>query len=47
MLFFNVYFSWDKVNKTWTVTHKLRPLVILINYTKHGQVRFRTTSFAG
>jgi len=47
MVSFYVYFSWDKVNKTWAMTQKLRPLVISINYTKNGQVRFRTTSFAG
>ena len=38
---------WNEMNKTWAMTHLLRPLVITVNYTKDGQVHFRTTGFAG
>lgn len=40
-------FRWNEMNKTWAMTHLLRPLVITVNYTKMGQVHFRTTGFAG
>ncbi|CAF4199013.1 unnamed protein product, partial [Adineta steineri] len=44
---FGLLLGWDKVNKSWILTNKLRPLVIAINYTKNGEIRFQTISFAG
>ncbi|CAF2405510.1 unnamed protein product [Rotaria sp. Silwood2] len=39
--------GWDKINHTWTLTEKLRPLMVQINYTQNGQVLFKTTTFLG
>ncbi|CAF1133948.1 unnamed protein product [Rotaria magnacalcarata] len=40
-------FGWDKINHTWGLTEKLRPLMVQINYTQNGQVLFKTTTFLG
>ncbi|CAF1466678.1 unnamed protein product [Adineta ricciae] len=39
--------GWDKINHTWALTEKLRPVMVQINYTKNGQVLFKTTTFLG
>jgi len=44
---FGGVFGWDKINHTWGLVEKLRPLMAQINYTQNGQVLFRTTSFIG
>jgi len=44
---FGLLMGWDKINHTWTLSEKLRPLMAQVNYTKNGQVLFRTTSFIG
>ncbi|CAF1491423.1 unnamed protein product [Rotaria sordida] len=34
-------------NNTWILTEKLRTLITQINFTRNGEVLFKTTSFAG
>ncbi|CAF1173525.1 unnamed protein product [Rotaria sordida] len=38
---------WDMSNNTWILTEKLRTLITQINFTRNGEVLFKTTSFAG
>ncbi len=42
-----IYSSWDMLNNTWELSEKLRPLITQVNFTRNGQVVFKTTSFAG
>ena len=35
------------MNHTWTLTEKLRPLMVQINYTQNGELLFKTTTFLG
>ncbi|CAF0930105.1 unnamed protein product [Rotaria sp. Silwood1] len=44
---FGLLLGWDMLNNTWTLSEKLRPLITQVNFTRNGQVLFRTTSFAG
>ncbi|CAF1667380.1 unnamed protein product [Adineta ricciae] len=44
---FGYLLGWDRTKNTWALLSKLRPLVISVNYTKHGQVHYRSISFAG
>ncbi|CAF4101124.1 unnamed protein product, partial [Rotaria sordida] len=44
---FGVFFGWDMLNNSWILTEKLRTLIIQINFTRNGEVLFKTTNFAG
>jgi acid ceramidase len=46
-LCFHVWSRWDMPNNTWILTEKLRTLIIQINFTRNGEVLFKTTNFAG
>lgn len=44
---FGLFMGWDRQNKTWTLTEKLKPLVVNINFERKNQTVFKSTSFAG
>jgi len=44
---FGAFVGWDMSNNTWILTEKLRTLIAQINFTRNGEVVFRTTNFAG
>lgn len=39
--------SWDKKNQTWTITEKLKPLVVNVDFKRNNRTVFKSTSFAG
>ncbi|CAF4624720.1 unnamed protein product [Rotaria sp. Silwood1] len=44
---FGVFVGWDMSNNTWILTEKLRTLIAQINFTRNGEVLYKTTTFAG
>lgn len=39
--------SWDRKNQTWTLTEKLKPLVVNVDLKRNNRTVFKSTSFAG
>lgn len=39
--------SWDVKNKSWTISEKLKPLVVNLDFKKNNQTVFKSTNFAG
>lgn len=39
--------SWDQKNQTWTLTEKLKPLVVNVDIKRNNRTVFKSTSFAG
>jgi acid ceramidase len=44
---FGAFLGWDLVNDTWIVAELLRPLIININFTRGGQLQYRSVTFVG
>ncbi|CAF0760601.1 unnamed protein product [Brachionus calyciflorus] len=44
---FGLFLGWDVQNDTWMVSQLLRPLIINVNYTKGGQLQYKTVTFVG
>uniref|UniRef100_H2LVM1 Acid ceramidase n=1 Tax=Oryzias latipes TaxID=8090 RepID=H2LVM1_ORYLA len=38
---------WDVKNKSWTISEKLKPLVVNLDFKKNNQTVFKSTNFAG
>uniref|UniRef100_A0A4W4H394 Acid ceramidase n=1 Tax=Electrophorus electricus TaxID=8005 RepID=A0A4W4H394_ELEEL len=44
---FGLFLGWDQKNQTWTLTEKLKLLVVNIDFSQNNRTLFRSTSFAG
>ncbi|XP_077092187.1 N-acylsphingosine amidohydrolase (acid ceramidase) 1a isoform X3 [Siphateles boraxobius] len=44
---FGLFMGWDRQNKTWTLTEKLKPLVVNVNFERNNKTVFKSTNFAG
>ncbi|GAA6068165.1 N-acylsphingosine amidohydrolase (acid ceramidase) 1a [Tachysurus ichikawai] len=44
---FGLFMGWDKKNQTWTLTEKLKPLVVNVDMKRNNRTLFKSTSFAG
>uniref|UniRef100_A0A671LJ48 Acid ceramidase n=1 Tax=Sinocyclocheilus anshuiensis TaxID=1608454 RepID=A0A671LJ48_9TELE len=44
---FGLFMGWDRQNKTWTLTEKLKPLVVNVNFQRDNKTVFKSTNFAG
>lgn len=44
---FGLFMGWDRQNKTWTLTEKLKPLVLNVNFQRGNKTVFKSTNFAG
>ncbi|KAI8799042.1 acid ceramidase-like [Biomphalaria glabrata] len=44
---FGLFFGWDIKNKTWEMTEKLRPLIVMLDWRRNGQTVFKSVSYAG
>ncbi|XP_066505397.1 N-acylsphingosine amidohydrolase (acid ceramidase) 1a isoform X1 [Hoplias malabaricus] len=44
---FGLFMGWDKKNQTWTITEKLKPLVVNVDFHRKNRTVFKSTSFAG
>ncbi|KAH9491918.1 Acid ceramidase [Bulinus truncatus] len=44
---FGLFFGWDVKNKTWTMTEKLRPLIVNLDWQQNGKTLFRSVNYAG
>ena len=44
---FGLFLGWDLKNDTWLLSELLRPLIINVNYTKLGQLKYKTVTFVG
>uniref|UniRef100_A0AAY4E7J4 Acid ceramidase n=1 Tax=Denticeps clupeoides TaxID=299321 RepID=A0AAY4E7J4_9TELE len=44
---FGFLMGWDRQNKSWTITEKLKPLVVNVDFQRNNQTVFKSTSFAG
>ncbi|KAJ8271748.1 hypothetical protein COCON_G00106070 [Conger conger] len=44
---FGLFMGWDLKNKSWTITEKLKPLVVNVDFTRNNRTVFKSTNFAG
>uniref|UniRef100_A0A671NPF1 Acid ceramidase n=1 Tax=Sinocyclocheilus anshuiensis TaxID=1608454 RepID=A0A671NPF1_9TELE len=44
---FGLFMGWDRQNKTWTLTEKLKPLVVNVNFQRGNKTVFKSTNLAG
>uniref|UniRef100_A0A8C7YYK3 Acid ceramidase n=1 Tax=Oryzias sinensis TaxID=183150 RepID=A0A8C7YYK3_9TELE len=44
---FGLFLGWDVKNKSWTISEKLKPLVVNLDFKKNNQTVFKSTNFAG
>uniref|UniRef100_UPI003AAD6DAD acid ceramidase n=1 Tax=Centroberyx gerrardi TaxID=166262 RepID=UPI003AAD6DAD len=44
---FGLFLGWDMKNKSWTVSEKLKPLIVNIDFQRNNQTVFKSTNFAG
>jgi len=44
---FGLFIGWDIRNKTWSVTEKLRPLIVNLDWQRGGQTVFKSVNYAG
>lgn len=44
---FGLFLGWDKLNKTWALAEKLRPLLFNANIVRGGKTLYNATYFAG
>ncbi|CAL1548652.1 unnamed protein product [Lymnaea stagnalis] len=44
---FGLLFGWDVSNKTWTVTERLRPLIVNLDWQRGGETVFKSVNYAG
>ncbi|KAG7329240.1 hypothetical protein KOW79_007414 [Hemibagrus wyckioides] len=44
---FGLFMGWDRKNQTWTITEKLKPLVVNVDFKRNNRTVFKSTSFVG
>jgi acid ceramidase len=44
---FGLFLGWDTKNDTWLLSELLRPLIINVNYTRSGVLKYKTVTFVG
>uniref|UniRef100_A0A7N6BF93 Acid ceramidase n=1 Tax=Anabas testudineus TaxID=64144 RepID=A0A7N6BF93_ANATE len=44
---FGLFLGWDVKNKSWTISEKLKPLVVNLDFKRKNQTVFKSTNFAG
>lgn len=44
---FGLFMGWDVKNKSWTVSEKLKPLVVNLDFRRNNKTVFKSTNFAG
>ncbi|KAG7458661.1 hypothetical protein MATL_G00222930 [Megalops atlanticus] len=44
---FGLFMGWDTKNKSWTITEKLKPLVVNVDFRRNNHTVFKSTNFAG
>ncbi|XP_017559592.1 N-acylsphingosine amidohydrolase (acid ceramidase) 1a isoform X1 [Pygocentrus nattereri] len=44
---FGLFMGWDRKTHTWTITEKLKPLVVNVDFKRNNKTVFKSTSFAG
>uniref|UniRef100_A0A8C1QE07 Acid ceramidase n=1 Tax=Cyprinus carpio TaxID=7962 RepID=A0A8C1QE07_CYPCA len=44
---FGLFMGWDRHNKTWTLTEKLKPLLVNVNFQRGHKTVFKSTNLAG
>ncbi|XP_036372807.1 N-acylsphingosine amidohydrolase (acid ceramidase) 1b [Megalops cyprinoides] len=44
---FGLFMGWDMKNKSWTITEKLKPLVVNVDFRRNNHTVFKSTNFAG
>ncbi|XP_037546396.1 acid ceramidase [Nematolebias whitei] len=44
---FGLFMGWDEKNKSWTISEKLKPLVVNLDFKRNQQTVFKSTNFAG
>ncbi|XP_072240939.1 acid ceramidase [Leuresthes tenuis] len=44
---FGLFMGWDIKNKSWTISEKLKPLVVNLDFRRKNQTVFKSTNFAG
>uniref|UniRef100_A0A3B3B8Q2 Acid ceramidase n=1 Tax=Oryzias melastigma TaxID=30732 RepID=A0A3B3B8Q2_ORYME len=44
---FGLFLGWDVKNKSWTISEKLKPLVVNLDFKKNNKTVFKSTNFAG
>lgn len=44
---FGLFLGWDLKNDTWLLSEYLRPIIINVNYTRSGVVKYKTVTFVG
>ncbi|KAG9272608.1 acid ceramidase [Astyanax mexicanus] len=44
---FGLFMGWDIKNQTWTLTEKLKPLVVNVDFQRKSRTVFKSTGFAG
>ncbi|KAJ8383476.1 hypothetical protein AAFF_G00220720 [Aldrovandia affinis] len=44
---FGLFMGWDLKNRSWTITEKLKPLVVNLDFRRNNRTVFKSTNFAG
>uniref|UniRef100_A0A3P8RTR5 Acid ceramidase n=1 Tax=Amphiprion percula TaxID=161767 RepID=A0A3P8RTR5_AMPPE len=44
---FGLFLGWDVKNKSWSISEKLKPLVVNLDFKRNNQTVFKSTNFAG
>uniref|UniRef100_A0A3B5Q4Q4 Acid ceramidase n=1 Tax=Xiphophorus maculatus TaxID=8083 RepID=A0A3B5Q4Q4_XIPMA len=44
---FGLFLGWDVKNKSWTISEKLKPLVVNLDFRRSNKTVFKSTNFAG
>lgn len=44
---FGLFLGWDVKNDTWLLSELLRPLIVNVNYTRGGELKYKTVTFVG
>ena len=41
------YYRWDPKNRTWSITEKLRPSIVNLDFQRGGKTVYKSVNFAG
>uniref|UniRef100_A0A3Q2UAK3 Acid ceramidase n=1 Tax=Fundulus heteroclitus TaxID=8078 RepID=A0A3Q2UAK3_FUNHE len=44
---FGLFLGWDVKNKSWSISEKLKPLVVNLDFRRNNKTVFKSTNFAG
>ncbi|XP_008297501.1 acid ceramidase [Stegastes partitus] len=44
---FGLFLGWDVKNKSWSISEKLKPLVVNLDFKRNNRTVFKSTNFAG